>query len=210
MLALGGIDFQVWPAAADEAVAPGEDPQDYVQRLSRAKARQVADAAEAGQAGAVVIGADTTVVLDDDILGKPADAAEAAGMLRRLRGRTHRVLTAITVLDTASQSELDDVVTARVPMRDYGDDEIAAYVATGNPLDKAGAYAIQFRDFKPVDAAEFGDCFATVMGLPVCRVLALLLEMGAAPWLGVAPADCRSFDARACPIYPLINQDGGG
>ena len=221
LLALGGIDFQVRPVAADESVRAGEDPHDYVQRLSRTKARLAADGAAANGAaanlaasegasepGPVVVGADTTVVLDGDILGKPADAGEATEMLRRLRGRTHRVLTAVSVLDTASQAEHGEVVTAAVPMRDYGDDEIAAYVATGNPLDKAGAYAIQFAGFKPVDGARFSDCFANVMGLPACRVLSLLEQAGVPRGLSRAPGDCRHFEARACPVYPLINKDG--
>jgi len=205
LLALGGIDFQVRPAALDETVQPGEDPQAYVQRLSRGKAQAAAAAAPE----AVIIGADTTVVLDNEILGKPTDGNEAEAMLRQLRGRTHRVLTAISVLDSASAAQRDEVVTAQVPMRAYSDDEIRAYVATGNPLDKAGAYAIQFQGFKPVDAARFTDCFATVMGLPVCRVLSLLEQAGLPPRLERPPANCHHFDAAACPIYPLIDQDGG-
>jgi septum formation protein len=217
LLALGGFDFEVRPAAAVEDAQPGESPSDYVQRLSRAKAGLVAAAVVAATAeqGAVVIGADTTVVLGEapqasGVLGKPHDAREAADMLRRLRGRTHQVLTAISLMDTSSRAELDEVVTARVPMRAYGDHEIEAYVATGDPLDKAGAYAIQYPGFKPVDREHFTDCFATVMGLPVCRALRLLEQFGVKSRLSRPPADCRRFDPSACPIYPLISQDGGG
>lgn len=162
---------------------------------------------------AVVIGADTIVVLDEwlehaTIFGKPRDAREAVEMLGRLRGRTHRVLTAVSVVDMASQAELDRAVSAHVPMRPYGDEEIEAYVATGNPLDKAGAYAIQFAAFKPVDHEQFKDCFATVMGLPVCTLLHLLEQTGVEAALARPPADCQHFDPAACPIYPMIDQDG--
>lgn len=214
LLALGGLDFKVRPAAANEEARPGESPAEYVQRLSRTKAGLVAATAEPG---AVVIGADTSVVLGEapdasSVLGKPAGPREAADMLRRLRGRTHRVLTAISVIDTASRAELDEVVAARVPMRPYSDDEIETYVATGDPLDKAGAYAIQYAGFKPVDQAQFADCFATVMGLPVCRVLRLVEQVGVQARLARPPADCHHFDPGACPIRfaAVINQGGDG
>jgi septum formation protein len=212
LLALSGLDFQVRPAAADETAQPSEGPEEFVQRMSRTKAGVVAAAAAGGRAE-VVIGADTIVVLDDvpgqpSILGKPRDAREAAEMLCRLRGRTHRVLTSVSVVDTASQVRLEDNVTARVPMRTYSDEEIEAYVATGNPLDKAGAYAIQFAGFKPVDHEHFSDCFATVMGLPVCALLGLLEQTGIEAPLARPAADCHAFDPAACPIYPLIDQGG--
>jgi MAF protein len=214
LLALSGLDFQVRPAAAVETAHPGEGPEEFVQRMSRTKAGLGAATVAAAGAGAeVVIGADTIVVLDEtpgqpSILGKPRDAREAAEMLCRLRGRTHRVLSSVSVVDTASQVELDDVVTARVPMRNYSDEEIGAYVATGNPLDKAGAYAIQFAGFKPVDHEHFSDCFATVMGLPVCTLLGLLEQTGIEAPLAWPAADCQRFDPAACPIYPLIDQGG--
>lgn len=213
LLALAGLDFQVQSAQIPEIARPGETPIDFVQRMSRGKAGQVAATAEPG---AVVIGVDTIVVLDEtrgssSILGKPRDAPEAAEMLRRLRARTHRVLTAISVIDTASQIESDDVVTAQVPMRAYDDEEIAAYVATGDPLDKAGAYAIQHPDFQPVDREHFADCLATVMGLPVCQLLRRLEHVGVEPRLAQPPADCEHFDPGACPIRfaAAIDQHGG-
>jgi len=216
LLELSGLDFEVRPAAADETPAPGESPEAFAQRMSRTKAALVANSTPAN---AVVIGADTIVVLDDEpldgagpaapsILGKPSGPAEAVNMLQRLRARQHRVLTAVSVVDTAAQSQRDDLVTAGVPMRAYSDDDIRAYVATGNPLDKAGAYAIQFAGFQPVDRPRFHDCFATVMGLPVCTVLGLLAQVGVAAPLPRPPADCHHFDPVACPIYPLINQGG--
>jgi MAF protein len=214
LLGLSGLEFQVQPAAADETPQPGESPEAFAQRMSRAKAGLVAVSAAAA---AVVIGADTIVVLDPQargadgpalpsILGKPSSPGQAVEMLQRLRARKHRVLTAISVVATAAPAERDDLVTAHVPMRAYSDNDIRAYVATGNPLDKAGAYAIQFAGFQPVDLPRFRDCFATVMGLPVCSLLRLLAPSGVQPRLPRPPADCHHFDPAACPIYPLINQ----
>jgi MAF protein len=146
----------------------------------------------------VVVGADTIVVLDDEIIGKPDDPAHAAALLRRLRGRTHQVLTSVTVIDTATGAEWGDLIEARVPMRAYAEAEIDAYIATGDPLDKAGAYAIQYAGFQPVDLPRFEDCFANVMGLPVCCVLRLLAQAGVPPPL--PPGDCARYDPAACPV----------
>jgi len=232
LLGLSGLAFQVRPAAADETPRPAESPEAFAQRMSRTKAALVADGAAAeaqvkARAGAptnapanvVVIGADTIVVLDDEtlggdgpaapsILGKPGSPGQAVEMLRRLRGRQHRVLSAVSVVNVATEARRDDLVSAGVPMRAYSDDDIQAYVATGNPLDKAGAYAIQFAGFQPVDRAQFRDCFATVMGLPMCTLLGLLAQTGIEAPLSRPPADCHHFDAAACPIYPLINENG--
>jgi MAF protein len=216
LLAFGGIAFQVRPADLPEIPEPGEAPSRFVERMSQAKARQVA-ASERERC--VVIGADTVVVLPEageldttdgpsdpgepSILGKPRDAAHAVELLRRLRGRTHIVYTGITVLDGAAQRS--EVVRARVPMRDYSDEEIEAYVASGDPLDKAGAYAIQYPGFQPVDLARFEDCFANVMGLPVCRVLRLVGEVRPDLMPRERPlGDCRHFGARECPVVPAI------
>ncbi len=213
LLALGGVTFQVLATATPELEQPGETAAALVLRLSQAKARAAA-AHPATPEDAIILGADTTVVLTDDagretILNKPGDAAEATAMLRQLRGRPHRVLTALTLIDTAQPAEFTDLVAARVPMRNYTDAEIAAYVATGDPLDKAGAYAIQYPAFQPVDLPNFHDCFATVMGLPVCRVLARLRALNAvlsAPALsGQTLADCAHATAGpACPIVAHI------
>jgi MAF protein len=214
LLALSGLDFEVRPAAADETPWPNESPEAYAQRMSRTKAGLIAAADNAP--GTVVIGADTIVVLDAaahaggaaSILGKPRDAAEAASMLRRLRGRRHRVITAISVTGGDSTAERHDAVTASVPMRAYRDEEIQAYVATGNPLDKAGAYAIQFAGFQPVDREQFTDCFATVMGLPVCTLLRQLAQTGIEAPLAqrTLPGDCHHFEPGACPVYPRIDK----
>jgi MAF protein len=197
LLALGGIDFRVSAPSIPEISHPGEAPAAFARRMSQAKARAAGSAAEPG---AVVVAADTIVVLGDEIIGKPAGPAHAAELLRRLRGRSHRVLTAVTVLDTATGAEFDDQVEARVPMRAFSDAELDAYVASGDPLDKAGAYAIQYPAFQPVDLAAFDDCYANVMGLPVCCVLRLLARAGVPARLAHPPANCQRYDPAACPL----------
>lgn len=200
LLALGGWAFDVRPAHADETPLRGEAPEAFVRRLSEAKARL---AAQGVNGHALVIGSDTTVVLDGEVINKPADAAEATAMLQRLRGRTHEVLTAITVLDTATGAAYTDLARSRVPMRHYGADEIAAYVATGDPLDKAGAYAIQHPGFQPVARGAFMDCFANVMGLPLCHLLRRLRALGLDA-LTDLPAACQRFIPYDCSVYPDI------
>ena len=130
LLALGGWEFATAPADMDESVLPGETPREYVMRLAEAKARASAQQAEADQ---VVVGSDTAVIIDGDILGKPADSAEAESMLRRLRGRTHQVYTGIAVFSVADGKLAADLCITDVPMRDYSDEEIRAYVADRRP-----------------------------------------------------------------------------
>ena len=198
LLALGGWEFATAPADVDESVLPGETPRDYVLRLAEAKARASAQQAEAGL---VVVGSDTTVVIDVDILGKPADSAEAESMLKRLRGRTHQVYTGIAVFKVADGRLLSDLCITDVPMRDYSDDEIRDYVATGDPLDKAGAYAIQHPGFQPV--ASMSGCFSSVMGLPHCHLARLLREFDIHP-VADLPSNCQAFLKYECPVFPLI------
>jgi len=178
LLARLGLPFEVRTAAVDETPQPGEAPEALVRRLSRDKARAVA-----GQValGPIVIAADTAVVLrnGDEVLGKPADPAEAAAMLRRLRGRTHTVLTAIALIDTARPLLLTGLARTAVTMRDYSDEEIAAYIATGDPLDKAGAYAIQHPGFHPV--ASLKGSYTNVVGLPLPPLVRALKRLGLEP-----------------------------
>jgi len=200
LLALGGWTFQVRPAHVDETTLPGEDPAAYVQRLSVAKARWVgADAPDR----ALVIGADTVVVLDDHIIGKPVDANDALRILESLRGRVHEVFTGLTVLDTATRQAHTQLARSRVPMRHYGDEEVRTYIATGDPLDKAGAYAIQHAGFQPVDAGRFADCFANVMGLPLCHLLRQLRCLNVDSFTDL-PAACQQFIPYDCPVFERI------
>lgn len=178
LLDLVGIAHRVSPADIDESVRPGEAPDDYTGRLAREKARAIA----AHERGCVVVAADTTVVVDGDILGKPADAAEARAMLARLAGRTHEVFTGMAVVcaDGApgAAREAAHVERVRVTFRALTDAEIADYVATGEPMDKAGAYGIQGYGATIVERIE-GDYFA-VMGLSLVRLVALLDAVGVA------------------------------
>ena len=172
LLDLVGIRHEVRPADIDEAVRPGEPPGAYTERLAREKARVIA----AQEPDAVVVAADTTVVIDDEILGKPAHAAEARAMVRRLAGRTHEVFTGIAVRRGAEAREAAGVERVLVTVRALTETEIAAYVATGEPMDKAGAYGIQGFGATIVERID-GDYFA-VMGLSLVRTVALLREGG--------------------------------
>jgi len=164
LLSLTGWPFTVAPAEVDETPHPDEQPQDYTLRLAKAKAARLQ---EMGVSQPFILAADTTVADGDTLLGKPADSTEARRMLRRLRGRTHQVFTALAVLQMASGRLETDLCASQVPMRDYSDEEIEAYIATGDSLDKAGAYAIQNGVFNPV--VGFRGCFASVMGVRVCN-----------------------------------------
>jgi septum formation protein len=136
------------------------------------------------------------------LLGKPADAAEAASMLERLRGRTHQVYTALALLDPTRGRLLTDLCVSQVPMRAYSADEMAAYIASGDPLDKAGAYAIQHSGFNPV--VNFAGCFASVMGLPLCHLVRITLKMGLTLPTSHVPHACQSALAYTCPIYERV------
>ncbi|SRR5581483_824972 len=164
-----GVPCDVEPTAVDETPRTGERPADLAVRLAEAKAR----AAQPGTHW--VLAADTVVILDDQALGKPRDAAEAVSMLQRLRDRTHEVATGVCLLVPGSRPRLA-VVRTHVQMRPYSDAEIRAYVASGAPLDKAGAYGIQDAGFSPVRAIR--GCYTNVVGLPLCAVADLLRDAG--------------------------------
>ncbi len=173
LLAALGLPFSVHPAHQDEALSPGEPPEILALRLSHNK--MVAVAGEAPDA--LVIAADTLVVLDEDVvLGKPASRREAWEMLKKLRGRTHRVVTGVA-LGVASADLMDQgIATTWVTMRKYSALEMRLYVASGDPLDKAGGYAIQNRGFAPVQSLD--GCYANVVGLPLCHVYRTLTQWG--------------------------------
>jgi nucleoside triphosphate pyrophosphatase len=179
LLALVGIPHDVRPANLDENVLPGEEPSAHAERLARAKAEAIA----AGERDAVVIGADTIVVLDGDILGKPRDKAEAVAMLRRLSGCTHTVITAVAVAHKGRT--VSGVESVEVTFRPLNDMQIEAYIATGEPRDKAGAYGIQGFGAVIVERIH-GDYFA-VMGLALGRLVGLLGQAGIAYQFGSAP-----------------------
>ena len=167
------LDFSVCPADIDESLLPDEDAAMYPLRTAVQKAMAVAKTTE----DALVIAADTVVAVDDDILGKPRDEAEAKSMLQRLSGREHIVITGIGVVDTASGRTLSATEQTIVYFHPLRDEEIDAYIATGECMDKAGSYGIQGKGSLLVRKID-GDYF-NVMGLPLSRLYRLLLNIDA-------------------------------
>ena len=170
LLKLIGVDHEVVPADLDESQLPGEKPDAHAERLARSKAEVIAGS----RWDALVIGADTIVVVDEHILGKPRDVADAARMLRMLSNRSHIVMTAVAVALGGRTLSVVEKVT--VSFRDLTEDEIARYIATGEPMDKAGAYGIQGYGATIVRRVE-GDYFA-VMGLSLVRLVDLMTQLG--------------------------------
>jgi MAF protein len=193
LLPLLGLPFVIKSTDIDEHILYGEPPTEYVLRMSHTKAFVVHDA----RPDELVVAADTIVVLDGQVLGKPADAGEATRMLRDLRGRSHVVYSAVSVWHAASRRMVSELGETIVWMRDYRDEEIAEYVASGDPLDKAGAYAIQHPGFDPV--ARVDGCGLTVVGLPLCHLGRALAEFGVIPPSNV-PGACQAFTQRSCLV----------
>ena len=208
LLALTDLKFIVSAADVDESQYENELPADYVLRLAKKKARAMSHQADAGQ---IILASDTTVVDGEQILGKPKDNEEAVTMLTRLRGRTHQVYTGIALLRVSDDFLLTDLCITDVPMRSYSDEEIHSYVASGDPLDKAGAYAIQHPEFSPVAMPLNGHvgmegCYASVMGLPLCHVTRLLRRMDVHLEADV-PSNCQEFLEYDCPVFESILND---
>ena len=170
LLDLIGIAHEVRPANIDETMRPREAPRRHAERLAREKATMIATR----DADLVTIGADTVVVINRKVLGKPRDEAEAIDMLSQLGGREHTVITAVAV--ARGKKLRSSVEEVQVRFRHLRAEEIAAYVATGEPMDKAGAYGIQGYGATIVERIE-GDYFA-VMGLPLVRLVSLLRDLG--------------------------------
>ena len=198
LISLGGWMFNVVPVSVNETPQYGEDALSYVMRIAETKAIVASDAL---RPDSIIVAADTTVADNGYIMGKPGDATEAVDMLKRLRGRTHQVHTAITILPYGASAPLTDLCTTDVPMRDYSDEEIYAYVATGDPFDKAGAYAIQHPRFHP--AASLDGCYANVVGLPLCHLTRTLESIEIYPRTDV-PRNCQRALGYDCPVFDLI------
>jgi MAF protein len=196
LISLFGWPFTVLPADIDESRKADESPIDYVRRLACEKAQAIA-ARETG----LVIAADTIVADGNELLGKPVDEDDARRMLGQLRGRTHQVYTGIAVINTETGESVDDVCRTDVPMRQYSDEEIEQYIATRDPMDKAGAYAIQHPGFHPVEG--LAGCYASVMGLPLCHLMAGLRKLGFQP-VADLPARCQAWLAYDCPVFSSI------
>jgi len=187
LLAVLQLPFAVAPADIDESSRAGESGEQLARRLAAAKALAGARSAPHRP----VLGADTMVVLDGSLIGKPASPDEARAVLRALRGRPHLVLTAVALVAGGSLV-WDAVVETRVEMRPYGDDEVEQYILSGSPFDKAGGYAIQARVFQPV--RNVLGCYPNVVGLPLCEAVRGLraagLDTGRPPTEAlVAPCD---------------------
>ena len=201
-----GIDFRIAPSNIPEDPEPGETPERMVRRLSREKALAVARHEAAGSG--YYVAADSTVVLDGESIAKPADAGEARAMLTRLRGTAHQVTTGLTVYDAATGRCVTESHTADVLMREFSDAEMEQSIASGTPMDKAGAYAIQDEEFRPASLQR--GCYSNVMGLPACRVVAILAGMGCElpDYAGMAvPPGCTV----PCPLnsYPATANRNG-
>ena len=166
-----GVPFEVIPSEIEEAWPP-RPPRDAVAALALAKARAVAR----GLISAVVLGADTAVVLEGEVFGKPESPEDARRMLRALRGREHQVITGVALVEAPSGREATAAVVTRVLMREYSEDEIEAYVASGEPFDKAGAYAVQAAGGALV--ADVIGCYTNVVGLPITTTRRLLEGSG--------------------------------
>ncbi len=199
LLSLSGQAFDILPANVNEETREAEGGQDYVTRLAKEKA-EIVGAAFAGRE-ALILAADTTVVFGSHILAKPLDASEAKSMLTELRGKTHMVYTGITVLRAADGVELSDLASTEVPMRNYSEQEMNEYVASGNPLDKAGAYAIQHAGFHPVE--NMSGCYANVVGLPLCHLQRTLQKWNIEFDVDL-PAACQRYLAYECPATEKI------
>ena len=164
----------VRPDVCERRAWPDEQAEEYVKEMAELKALS---AAYGAAAAGLVIGADTAVVVDGRILGKPTDEDEAKSMLTALRGRLHRVLTGVAVVWAENGAEASGVTSSEVTMRGYSDAEIARYVASGEPFDKAGGYAVQDEEFSP--AARLDGCYLNVVGFPLCEVARLARGVGA-------------------------------
>ena len=209
LIALLRLPFIIKAASVDESAIDGESPAELVRRLSQVKALAIAGA----RPDELVVAADTVVVLDGQILGKPLDGADAGLMLRLLRGRRHNVFSGVSVWHPASGRLVSEVSDSAVWMRDYSDDEIAGYVESGDPLDKAGAYAIQHPAFDPVARVE--GCGLGVMGLPLCHLGRALAEFGVIIPPDV-PGACQAFNQKECGVagsgdrQPAASDEGEG
>ncbi len=170
-----GITFQTVPSCADETLLADESPEEHVVRLSCDKAMEVSNRVK--QNGRWFIGSDTVVVRDQSVLGKPVDAKDAEKMLTSLSGRSHRVISGYAVYDRETDRTFSAAITTKVFFKDLTTREIEGYIATGEPFDKAGSYAIQ--GIGSFMVLKIEGSYTNVVGLPLCEVIAALEEMGA-------------------------------
>ena len=196
LLRLFGIPFSKQPADIDETKFESESPRQYVERMASEKG-----AALENPADEVVLSADTIVDLDGLVLGKPVDKDDARRILKLMRGKTHNVHTALSSHNGDQGTIASEVCLTEVTMRDYSDEEIETYLARGDYMDKAGAYAIQDSQFNPVEKIE--GCYANVMGLPLCHVYRLFRQAGLSMDVEIADL-CQRYNDIKCEVYPSI------
>ena len=201
LLGLTDLEFRVAPAHIDETPETGETAEAYVRRLAIAKVTSASKMLESG----IVIAADTTVVHNQSngeiLLGKPVDSRDAIRLLELLRGKIHRVITGLAVIDRGSDLMRIDCCVTEVRMRNYTDKEMRIYIDSGDAMDKAGAYAIQHVDFHPVK--EVKGCYANVMGLPLCHLSKLLSKLDIQLRVDIASA-CQRFLDYDCQVYRKV------
>ncbi|MEI8132388.1 MAG: Maf family protein [Leptolinea sp.] len=196
LISLTGWIFSTSPADIDETPRSGEAPENYVTRLAKEKA-----AACRNEGLELILAADTIVVDANQIMGKPLNEEESRRMLVQLRGHTHQVMTAVVLFDSGTGRLEEELCLTHVPMRTYSDAEIDTYIASGDPFDKAGAYAIQHSGFHPV--ASFHGCFASVMGLPLCHVKRMAKSFEK-PVADSMVTECQRINQYTCSIFQQV------
>lgn len=195
LFALLGLPFHAVAADVDETSGEDEPPADVAVRLALSKARTVA----ARFPQALIVGCDTVVALDGRTLGKPHDEVEARTILTSLRGCDHVVCSGVAMIGGGRVVTV--LAETTVTMRDYANDEMEEYIASGDPFDKAGAYAVQHPTFQPV--ARWDGCYANVMGLPLCHVVRTLRDRHITP-LADVPSACQTATGQQCLIFPTV------
>ena len=202
MLLQFGLNFGFVDPIGDERIKQdNESPIEYVQSLATQKARSVFGMVPQN---AIIFAADTVVVSEDQVIGKPLNRTEAVETLRNLSDSLHRVITAICVYDVIKDVYLQETVTTKVQMRDFADSEIRAYVETGDPMDKAGSYAIQNDFFHPVEAIE--GCYFSVVGLPICTLLKILTQLKLKTIIDVEKHRKDFLKCTGCLMLPPLNR----
>ncbi|HEY42815.1 MAG TPA: septum formation protein Maf [Anaerolineae bacterium] len=202
LLKLTGWGAIMCPVEVDELPQHDETAEELVKRLALTKVRT---AAMDHDTSSILLAADTVVVDGRRLLGKPSDGVEAREMLWDLRGRRHRVLTTLALLDQRTNLEVLETCEPSVPMREYTMDEVDAYITSGGPMDKAGGYGIQ-DTFSPVAMEDFRGCYANVMGLPLCHLVRAMRRLGQFPSIHV-PEACQANLGYDCFIHREILGD---
>jgi septum formation protein len=201
LLQLLGLPFRVALPSGEETTAPSGDARQRASDLACTKALSLAGA----NAEELIVAADTLVVLEGYVLGKPEDGASARRVLRALCARQHQVITGLAILPPSTDAPAVQVIETQVWMRQYGDDEIVAYIARGEPFDKAGSYAIQDPFFRPVERIQ--GCYANVMGLPLCHLFCALERAGVnVP--AALPQVCQTYTGHRCVVAEAILTSG--